>query len=367
MSENKSIYLAARFKQEPASLLIASVCLFLVGCGGVGPISSSTAQQSAMESAQRQQSMTSAAETFNRTLSASAVRDVPTSADYPIGPQDLLEVSLFNIDATDGIPNKVQVRVTNNGFITLPVVGQLRAGGMTRTELEQHLRQAYGRFMHDPDVGVALAENQSKSVSVLGAVQKPGVLPVTGHETLRRLLSMAGGLTKEAGMFVHLSRQTTEEEKTYVISLDDLAKDNSGKFNLPVRTGDFINVPLAGTFFVDGQVERPNAYPLTSPYTLSQALSVAGGVGTYGKRSEISVLRRGPNQEMQVLNRDLDKIRAGEEEDIKIAENDVIVVPTSTGRVVLEMLLGAVGYTSRTGSSSVTFGRAGGARGVPLP
>ena len=91
--------------------------------------------------------------------------------------------------------------------------------------------------MHEPDVGVALAENRSKAVYVLGAVRNPGVVPVTGQETLRRLLAMAGGLTKESGMFVHVSRQLAEEEQAYMISLDDLANDKTGKLNLLIHDG----------------------------------------------------------------------------------------------------------------------------------
>ncbi len=106
--------------------------------------------------------------------------------DYTIGAQDLLDISLFNLSAADGVPNKTQVRVSNEGQITLPVVGRVQAGGMTRSQLEESLKKEFGKFMHDPDVGVALTENRSKSVYILGAVKNPGVLPVTGNETLRR-------------------------------------------------------------------------------------------------------------------------------------------------------------------------------------
>ncbi|MGB7951159.1 MAG: polysaccharide biosynthesis/export family protein [Candidatus Binatia bacterium] len=303
--------------------------------------------------------MTSTGEDFNRSLALSASRDFVPSADYSVGPQDLLDVSLFNVDGTDGLPNKVQVRVGNDGSITLPLLGKVQAGGMTRTQLEESLRKHYGKFMHEPDVGVALAENRSKAVYVLGAVKNPGVVPVTGQETLRRLLAMAGGLTKESGMFVHISRRLVEEEQTYVISFDDLAKDKTGKFNMLIRTGDFINVPPAGTFYVDGYVERPNAYPLARQYRLSEVVALAGGLSPYAKSSEVTVFRRGPESDVRVLYRDLDKIRSGEEEDIKIAENDLVVVPPSTAKLIISTLLSSVGYTSRSSSYSWGIGRTG--------
>jgi polysaccharide export outer membrane protein len=302
--------------------------------------------------------MTSTAEDFNRNLAVLATRDAVAS-DYTIGAQDLLEVSLFNIDGTDGLPNKVQVRVNNEGSVTLPVLGQVKAGGMTRMQLEESLKKQYGTFMHQPDVGVTLVENRSKSVYVLGAVKNPGVVPVTGQESLRRLLAMAGGLSTDSGMFVHVSRQLGDEEQGFMISLQDLANDKTGKFNLTIRAGDFINVPRAGTFYVDGYVERPNAYPLNRQYRLSEVVALAGGLAPYAKASEVTVFRRGPESEVKVLYRDLDRIRNGQEEDIQIAENDLVVVPPSTTKIIISTLLSSVGYTSRGSSYSMGIGRTG--------
>jgi polysaccharide export outer membrane protein len=338
--------------------ILFALVLVLDGCGSATQNSSWTPASGTLGSAYPG-AMTSAAEDFNRSLALLASRDFVPSADYAIGPQDLLDVSLFNIDGTDGLPNKVQVRVGNDGSITLPLLGQVQAGGMTRTQLEASLRQQYGKFMHEPDVGVALAQNQSKSVYVLGAVKNPGVLPVTGQETLRRILAMAGGLTKDSGMFIHISRRMAEEERAYMISLDDLANDKSGNFNITIHAGDFINVPAAGTFYVDGYVERPSAYPLVRQYRLSEVVALAGGLAPYAKGSEITVFRRGPEAEVQVMYRDLEKIRNGQEEDIKIAENDLVVVPPSTTRIVISALLSSVGYTSRSSSYSFGIGRTG--------
>ena len=360
MRAKKFICAAENIKKDAVSALITALFGFsLSACGGSDQNHSWMLAKSAPISAHGANLTTSTADDFNRSLPVSASRDVVRSADYAVGPQDLLEVSLFNIDGTDGLPNKVQVRVGNNGSITLPLLGQVQVGGMTPPELEENLRKQYGKFMHEPDVGVALAENRSNSVYVLGSVKNPGVFPVTGQETLRRVLAMAGGLTGGAGMFVHVSRQLAAEEQAYLISLDDLANDKSGKFNLSVRAGDFINVPLAGTFFVDGYVERPNAYPLARPYTLSQAVALAGGLAPNAKPSNITIFRRGPQAEVQVLNRDLEKIRSGEEEDVRLVENDVVVVPPSMAKIVIQALLSSVGYTSRSSSYSMGIGRVG--------
>ncbi len=116
---------------------------------------------------------------------------------------------------------------------------------------------------------------------------------------------MAGGVTPDAGMFVHVSRQVKDEERAFVINFDDLAQDKSGTFNLAIQPGDFINVARAGTFYVDGEVQRPNAYPLTRPYTLSQAVVVAGGLTQMTSGGSISVFRNGAKGEMKVTEHDL--------------------------------------------------------------
>ena len=344
------------FENVVSLLVVAMVGLSLSACGALDPGRPAMTPANALDTAQM--TMNSAAEDFNRSLGAPAKGDLVEPADFTVGAQDLLEVNLYNIDANDGIPNKVQVRVSNNGQITLPLVGQVTVGRLTRNQVEETLRQGYSKYMHEPDVGVTLVENRSNSIYVLGSVKNPGVLPITSQETLRRVLSMAGGITPDAGMYVHVSRHHSEKDQAYVISLSDLAGDPTGKLNVPIRPGDFVNVPRAGSFFVDGQVEKPNAYQLVQPYRLSQALAMAGGIGNFAS-TDITILRRGAKGEVQAITRDLDRVRSGEEEDLRIVENDLIIVPPNRAKIFLSVLLSAVGYTSRSASYSIGIGRAG--------
>ena len=344
------------FENVASLLVLTMVGLFVSACGAMDPSRPATNPSNALDAAKM--TMTTAADDFNRTLGAPTTGDLVGPPDFSIGPQDLLEVNLFNIDATDGIPNRVQVRVSNNGQITLPLLGQVRLGGLTRIQAEDTLKSGYGKFMHEPDVGISLVENRSNSVYVLGSVKTPGVLAITGQETLRRVLAMAGGITGDAGMYVHVSRQRSENDQAYVISLSELANDPTGKLNVPVRPGDFVNVPRAGSFFVDGHVDKPNSYALVQPYRLSQALALAGGINNYAS-TEIAILRRGPKGEVQTISRDLDRIRSGQDEDLQIVENDLIMVPPNRAKIIFSILLSAVGYTSRGASYSISAGRAG--------
>jgi protein involved in polysaccharide export with SLBB domain len=92
---------------------------------------------------------------------------------------------------------------------------------------------------------------------------------------------------------------------------------------------------------------------------------MAGGINTFAS-TEVAVVRRGTNGEVQTINRDLDKVRAGEQEDLQIVENDLIMVPPNRAKIILSVLLSAVGYTSRGSSYSITAGRGGSALGGGL-
>ena len=110
--------------------------------------------------------------------------------DYRIGPEDLLEISVFE----DEKLNKT-VRVSSQGNISLPLLGILRVKGLTANELEKEIRDLLAeKYFQDPHVSVFIKEYRNQRISVMGAVEKPGVFDVTGQKTILDLLAMAGGL-----------------------------------------------------------------------------------------------------------------------------------------------------------------------------
>lgn len=114
--------------------------------------------------------------------------------DYRIGPSDLIEISVFQAPELSRT-----VRVGARGTLTLPLIGQLNAGGLTGHELEMliaaKLRESY---LQDPQVSVFIKEYISQRVTVEGSVNKPGVFPISGKTTLLQAIAMAGGLDKLA-------------------------------------------------------------------------------------------------------------------------------------------------------------------------
>jgi polysaccharide biosynthesis/export protein len=294
---------------------------------------------------------------INNALATLAMNASVQKADYQIGAEDLLQIMVFNIpdvggrvgsDAGVGVsPRTISVRVSHEGLISLPLIGDIKVAGLTPSGLERELKRQYDKYIYDPQVSVLVTEHRQR-VSVIGAVSKPGVIELTGPKTVIEMLAMAGGVTEQAGTQVHIYRQGPNGRESHVIDLLVLASnaslitaDNAGLITMPVQPGDIINVPLAGMFFVDGAVKAPGSYPLGRRYSLSQALTKAGGVDRDLYSSDIIIFRRGPSG-VEPINVDVNQVLAGSTIDPQIEADDVILVPIHTGKYVYFKILGQI-------------------------
>jgi polysaccharide export outer membrane protein len=280
---------------------------------------------------------------INHALVSSAFLGPASSADYRLGPGDLVEITLFNVLEEVGVtPRRIEVRVSQQGMITLPLLGDITVAGLTTTTFEQTLEERYKKYLRNPKVGVFVKEYNSQRISVIGEVRQPGVFKLSDPKTLIDLLAMAGGITEKAARQVHLYRQGPEGRESYVIDLYALTH-NAEVANLPVQAGDVINVPEAGLFFVDGAVKRPGSFPLNRPYTLTQALNSAGGVDfELAKTSSITLIRRQSSTEAEAIPVNLDEIKAGKATDPRIEAEDQIFVPISAPKYFVKRFIGTI-------------------------
>jgi polysaccharide biosynthesis/export protein len=325
-------------------IVLLSWILFVAGCNAVPDTQVQTPKAAPT---------TPMAGDINRALAALAKQSNAASMDYQIGPEDLLEITLFNIPEASGTerhltPRITTVRVSQKGQISLPLIGQQTVMGITLSTLEDNLRVAYDKYIHNPEVGVLVKEYRQRA-SVLGAVQKPGVFELTGPKTVIDLLAMAGGINEKAGSQVHIYRNGVNGRETHVLDLAVLANnvgllnaENASMFNLAVQPGDTINIPEAGMFFVDGAVRKPGSYPLGRRYSLSQALATAGGVDVELYSSAISILRRNGAGDVETIVIDLDDVVSGAAADPQLQPDDVVIVPTSTGKFFVKRFIGTL-------------------------
>ena len=286
--------------------------------------------------------------------------------DYKIGPEDLIEISVFEEEKL----NKA-VRVSSQGNISLPLLGILRVKGLTANELEKEIRELLAeKYFQDPHVSVFIKEYRSQRISVIGAVDKPGPYDVTGQKTSLGILGMAGGLKQDAGTLLFLIRpvQPEEEEslgekesegvkpRTFVIDLEALLVKGDLTLNLPVMHGDVINVPISGKIFVGGEVKSPGGFPLMGKrVTVSQAIAMAQGLKPEAKGGEAKIFRySGKGSEREILSADVYAIQAGESEDQALKENDILIVPKSGSKAlfygILDTVKGLMGFGFSLGS-----------------
>ena len=127
---------------------------------------------------------------------------IGVSGEYRVGPGDVLDVNVFEVEEL----SKPAV-VSPRGTVSLPLIGEVLVGHMTTLEIEARLKQLYAiNLLQDPQINVSVQEFHSQPVSVLGAVERPGVYQLQGRRRLVEVLAMAGGLTAEVGDAITISR-----------------------------------------------------------------------------------------------------------------------------------------------------------------
>ena len=250
------------------------------------------------------------------------------STDYRVGPKDLLEISVFGLDEL----NKT-VRVTEDGKITLPLLGEVEVEGLTKAELEVKLKQLLEeKWLHDPQVTIFIQEHQSKRVSVLGAVGSPGPYELLGRQTLLQIISQAGGLTQEAGNEIIVMRQLPDGTSTSLkISIDDLILKGDATLNIPLQPDDTVIIPIDRTvyIYVFGQVRSPGALEVRKSNipTLIQAIAQAGGFSERASKGGVLIRRMDENGEEIEIKVNVRNILKGKRKDVQLKENDTVYVP----------------------------------------
>ncbi len=268
-------------------------------------------------------------ERLNESIMLATASQANTMDDYLIGPEDLLDIEVYNVEDL-----KKTVRVNSRGYIALPLVGVIKIKDMTTSDLEKVIARELEKYVQEPVVIVYVKEYHSQRITVVGAVNRPQVYSVDGQKYLIDMLMAAGGLRDDAGKICYIIRPKIRNSPnprtgTIIVDLDELLIDGNFTLNMPVFAGDVINVPKGGVFFVDGAVKTPGVFSLRGGITIIQAITMAHGVDSNAKLSDIRIFRDNGKGDRDVIPVDYDAIRKGESPDIFLAENDIIIVPQS--------------------------------------
>jgi polysaccharide biosynthesis/export protein len=327
--------------------LLLALSLAIIGCGSVAE-----RKQVAAAAPAPGGDSTAAINEINKALSLSA-QSSGSALDYRIGPEDLIQVTIYNIPEQEAraTPRTVLLRVSHQGMIVVPLVGELNVKGMTIADVQQELGKRYSKYIRNPQVAVMVTEYRQR-VSVMGAVQKPGVFELTGAKSVIDMLALAGGVTERAGNQVHVYRQDEKgNRQSMVIDLMVLANsaasmadaNSTQAVNMPVQAGDVVNVPQSGMFFVDGAVGKPGSYALARNYTLRQALATAGGINDeLADYTAVTINRRHASDKMETISVDLNSVIAGTATDPVVLPDDVILVPVSGFKFFVKRFIGTI-------------------------
>jgi polysaccharide export outer membrane protein len=264
---------------------------------------------------------------------------------YLLGPDDHLEISGPELTELANKP----VRVDGDGDIEVPLGGRIHVSGLTAQQTEQELNKVLSTYIRHPQVVVSVAEVRSQPVSILGAVNTPGVHQVQGHKTLLEMLSLAGGIRPDAGYSVRITRQL----EWGCIPLPKAEVDASGRFsvaelnlkkimeakdpgeNIQIFPHDVISVPKAEMVYVIGEVRRSGGFVLGEHQSLSvlQALSLAEGLNSTAdtRHAKILRLKRDADQREEMAV-DVKDVLNGKKPDVPLRGDDILFIPGSTGK-----------------------------------
>lgn len=165
-------------------------------------------------------------------------RAMLSTAEFQIGPEDVLDISVWK---NPELSRKVPVRP--DGKISLPLVNDIQAAGLTPSELRQQLASKLTEFVPTPEVSVVVQEVQSLKVSVVGAVKTPGRFTLRSSATVLECLAMAQGLTEFANREkIVVLRQNGSSAQRIPFNYRKVA-EGSEQENFLIKAGDIIVVP----------------------------------------------------------------------------------------------------------------------------
>jgi polysaccharide export outer membrane protein len=241
-----------------------------------------------------------------------------SSGEYTVGSGDVLKINVYeNPDLS------TTVRVSADDTIRVPLLGEVDVSEMSVSRVAQTIEDMLGDgYLISPQVDVFIEEYRSKNAIILGQVNKPGQYELRGPVTFLEFVSMAGGMTKDVGSTATIKRQADSPEGSdrIVIDLDRLIKQGDTSLNIQILDGDNIFISKADTFYVTGEVAKPNAYQLESGMTVIKAIARAEGFTDIANKKKVRIIREVDGEKVVLENVSMDE---------KILPDDVIVVPES--------------------------------------
>jgi polysaccharide biosynthesis/export protein len=239
--------------------------------------------------------------------------------DYRIGTDDVLVVSVWDQKDLDQV-----VSVRPDGKISLPLVVEIEAGGLTVAELASRLTTIYSQTVRGAQVTVSVREIRSRPVFFLGGVVRPGSVQLTQELTVLQALATVGGPVPAADLE---SAFVLRGDKRIAVNLLRMLQKGDTTQNLRLQPGDTVIVPSADVLYIQGEVKAPGQIKYTRDMTIVTAIAAAGGFTQMASPRRVSVMR-GDGANKEVLRVNVNDIMSDpESKDLLLKPNDIIIVP----------------------------------------
>ncbi|MEW5736896.1 MAG: FG-GAP-like repeat-containing protein [Thermodesulfobacteriota bacterium] len=255
--------------------------------------------------------------------------------EYRMGPNDLLEITLWR--GVEGTKHEVLVRP--DGTISFGFVENMPVNGLTPTQLDNQLTEAFKKYMKYPQIDVIVTKHRSKEVTLMGAIRElanrisgPGIYPMKGKSTIYEMLSFAGGPTDDADLQKVSIRRANGRQT--IVDLYKFIMLGDRTQNLVLDSGDFVFIPRLSEserrVFVIGQVHKPGVYSIGRRSTVLEAVAMAGGFTDRAKPSSTKIIR-GDLSRPEILSADLDKLlsKADQSQNVELSSRDIVYIPQS--------------------------------------
>lgn len=284
----------------------------------------------------------------------SAVTATQTVSGYVLGPDDEILIRGIETPEISDKPDKPNepVLIGTNGDITLPLIGRVKAGGLTVEQLEAALSTRFKMYIQEPQISVTVTVFRSQPVSVFGAVTKPGVVQLRGRQTLYEVLSMAGGPRDTAGSILTVTRprqsgdiplpgarlDPTGQFSSVELNVQEILEGKNPASNIEIRPNDIISVSEGSSnmIYVVGDVQHAGSFTLGGQRNVSvlRALSLAGGLGRTAKPNKARIVHEISGEpKLREVPVNIQQIISGKAKDVELGPDDVLVVPTSSRKV----------------------------------
>jgi polysaccharide biosynthesis/export protein len=259
-------------------------------------------------------------------LQSQAHRGRASAPAIDIGPGDLLDIQVFDTPELS-----THVRVTQDGFANLPVIGRIELTGLNADQAARAIEDEYRRrnLLLEPHVTVFITEYASQGATVSGEVRQPGIYPTLGKRRMLDMLAIAGGISPTAGKQVSIIHRD-DPDHPQQITLQGNPDHLGTQLNPEIYPGDTIVVAKAGVVYIVGDIGKAGGYLVDNnePISTAQALSLAGGPNRTASLSKTRLIRKvdGGRQEYML---DLAKLLKGEQADLPLRDGDIIWIPSS--------------------------------------